>query len=205
MAQGSGSALDRWREELEAWAIPEEIMERAPESPWGFPVGMFRAKADQARRREPTPSNLEARRFLGEGGIVLDVGAGGGAASLPLAGGAGRIVAVDESAGMIETFLAAARATGVQADGVHGRWPDVAGEVGPADVVVCHDVLYNVQDLGPFALALTGDARGGGVAQLTERHPLAPLAPLWRRFHGLDRPQGPTAGDAVAALHCRLT
>ncbi len=200
MGQSGGATLDRWREQLGAWAVPEEILARAPESPWGFPVGLFRARAEQARGRGPTPSNREAVRRLAPGGTVLDVGAGAGAASLPLAGRAGRIVAVDESAGMIEAFLAAARATGVQADGVHGRWPDVAGEVGPADMVVCHDVLYNVQDLAPFALALTGHARGGVVAQLTERHPLAPLAPLWRRFHGLDRPQGPTAGDAVAAL-----
>jgi len=190
MAQGSGSALDRWREELEAWAIPEEIMERAPQSPWGFPVGMFRAKADQARRGEPTPSNREALRFLGEGGTVLDVGAGAGAASLPLAGSAGGIMAVDESEGMIEAFLAAATTVGVEAVAVVGRWPDVAAEVDPADVVVCNDVLYNVQDLGPFALALTDHARLRVVAQITQAHPLAPMGPLWRHFHGLERPAG---------------
>jgi SAM-dependent methyltransferase len=151
VGETSGSALEHWREELEAWAIPDEIIERAPESPWGFPVGMFRAKAEQARGGEPTPSNREALRFLGEGGTVLDVGAGAGAASLPLAGSARRIMAVDESPGMIEAFLAAAVGAWVEAGAVHGRWPDVAGQVDPADVVVCNDVLYNVQDLGPFA------------------------------------------------------
>ncbi len=198
--QVGGAALDRWREQLEAWAIPPEILARAPESPWGFPVGLFRARAEHARAQEPTPSNREAMRWLAPGGTVLDVGAGAGAASLPLAGRAGRIVAVDESAGMIEAFLSAARATGVEVGGVQGRWPDVAGEVGPADVVVCHDVLYNVQDLAPFAAALTAHARRRVVAQITERHPLSALAPLWRRFHGLDRPQGPSAADAAAAL-----
>lgn len=200
MGKTSGSALDHWRKGLEAWAIPDEIVERAPESPWGFPVGMFRARAEQARGGEPTPSSREALRFLGEGGTVLDVGAGGGAASLPLAGRAGRIVAVDESSGMIEAFLATAAATGVEASAVLGRWPVVAGQVGPADVVVCNDVLYNVQDLGPFALALTDHARRRVVVQITRAHPLVPTAPLWRRFHGLDRPEGPTADDAVAAL-----
>ena len=197
-----GSPLDHWREELEAWAIPEEIIARAPESPWGFPVGMFRARAEQARDREPTPSNREALRFLGEGGTVLDVGAGGGAASLPLAASARRIVAVDESEGMIEAFLAAAAEAGVEAGAVLGRWPDVAAKVDPADVVVCNDVLYNVQDLEPFALALTDHARRRVVAQITRAHPLAPMGPLWRRFHDLDRPEGPTASDAVAALTC---
>lgn len=135
-----------------------------------------------------------------EGGSVLDVGAGAGAASLPLAGLAGRLVAVDESAAMVASFLAAAEAAGVPAEAVEGRWPEVAGRVGPADVVVCHHVLYNVADLAPFALALTGHARRRVVAELTDRHPLAGLGPLWRRFHDLDRPTGPGADDAVAAL-----
>jgi hypothetical protein len=67
-------------------------------------------------------------------------------------------------------------------------------------VVVCHHVLYNVPDLEPFAAALTDHARRRVVAELTDRHPLVGLAPLWRRFHGLERPAGPTADDAAAAL-----
>jgi SAM-dependent methyltransferase len=193
-------ALDRWREQLEAWAIPEEILAAAPESPWGFPVGLFRSRARRAGSGPPTPSNLEAARHLPPGGTVLDVGAGGGAASLPLAGVAGRLVGVDESPEMVASFLAAAEAAGVPAEGVEGRWPEVAGQLGPADVVVCHHVLYNVADLAPFAAALTGHARRRVVAELTDRHPLVNLAPLWRRFHGLERPDGPGAGDAVAAL-----
>ena len=193
-------ALERWREQLDGWAIPEEILAAAPESPWGFPVGLFRSRARRAGSRPATPSNLEAARHLPTGGSVLDVGAGGGAASLPLAALAGMLVAVDESPDMVAAFLAAAAAAGVPAEGVEGRWPEVAGRVGPADVVVCHHVLYNVADLAPFADALTGHARRRVVAELTERHPLAGLAPLWRRFHNLDRPSGPGADDAVAAL-----
>jgi len=193
--------LARWRAQLEAWAIPEEILAAAPESPWGFPVGLFRARAERAGAgRRPTPSNREAARWLPPGGGVLDIGAGGGAASLPLAGVAGRVVAVDESSAMVEAFLAAAAGAGLRAEGVQGRWPEVAGRVAPADVVVCHHVLYNVADLAPFAAALTDHARRRVVVELTDRHPLVGLAPLWRRFHGLERPSGPTAGDAAAAL-----
>jgi SAM-dependent methyltransferase len=197
--QASG-ALERWRQQLEGWAIPEAILAAAPESPWGCPVGLFRARARRAGSRPTTPSNLEAARHLPAGGSVLDVGAGGGAASLPLAGRAGRLVGVDESAGMVAAFLAAAEAAGVPAEAVEGHWPEVAGRVGPADVVVCHHVLYNVADLAPFVTALTGHARRRVVAELTDRHPLAGLRSLWRRFHGLDRPTGPGAGDAAAAL-----
>ncbi len=193
-------ALERRREQLDGWAIPTEILAAAPESPWGYPVGLFRSRARRAGSGPATPSTLEAARFLPEAGTVLDVGAGGGAASLPLAGPAGRLVAVDESPGMVASFLAAAEAAGVPAEAVEGSWLEVAGRVGPADVVVCHHVLYNVADLAPFARALTGHARRRVVAELTERHPLAGLRPLWRRFHDLDRPTGPGADDAVAAL-----
>jgi SAM-dependent methyltransferase len=197
---GQAGALERWREQLGGWAIPSEILAAAPESPWGYPVGLFRSRARRAGSRPATPSNLEAARSMPEGGSVLDVGAGAGAASLPLAGLAGRLVAVDESPAMVASFLDAAEAAGVPAEAVEGRWPEVAGRVGPADVVVCHHVLYNVADLAPFALALTGHARRRVVAELTDRHPLAGLRPLWRRFHDLDRPTGPGADDAVAAL-----
>jgi SAM-dependent methyltransferase len=193
-------ALERWREQLEGWAIPEEILAAAPESPWGCPVGLFRSRALRAGTRPATPSNREAARRLPAGGAVLDVGAGGGAASLPLAGVAGRLVAVDESPAMVAAFLAAAEAAGVPAEGVQGRWPEVAGRVAPADVVVCHHVLYNVADLAPFAEALTGHARHRVVVELTDRHPLVDLGPLWRRFHDLERPTGPGADDATAAL-----
>lgn len=197
---GQAGALQRWREQLDGWAIPSEILAAAPESPWGYPVGLFRSRARRAGSRPATPSNLEAARSMPEGGSVLDVGAGAGAGSLPLAGLARRLVAVDESPAMVASFLDAADAAGVPAEAVEGRWPEVAGRVGPADVVVCHHVLYNVADLAPFALALTGHARRRVVAELTDRHPLAGLRPLWRRFHDLDRPTGPGADDAVAAL-----
>jgi len=197
---GRTGALEWWREQLDGWAIPSEILAAAPESPWGYPVGLFRSRARRAGSRPATPSNLEAARSMPEGGSVLDVGAGAGAGSLPLAGLASRLVAVDESPAMVASFLDAADAAGVPAEAVEGRWPEVAGRVGPADVVVCHHVLYNVADLAPFALALTGHARRRVVAELTDRHPLAGLRPLWRRFHDLDRPTGPGADDAVAAL-----
>src|SRR5919198_2420631 len=111
--------LRRWLEELEAWAIPEEILARAPESPWEFPVGLFRARAEQAQAGRPTPSSSQALRFLPAGGTVLDVGAGGGAASLPLAGRASRIVA----GGPLEGVPGGLRGAGGGAGGGAGKGP----------------------------------------------------------------------------------
>jgi hypothetical protein len=39
------------------------------------------------------------------------------------------------------------------------------------------------------------------VVELTTSHPLTASARLWRHFHGIERPAGPTADLAVEALH----
>jgi cyclopropane fatty-acyl-phospholipid synthase-like methyltransferase len=131
---------------------------------------------------------------------VLDVGVGGGAASVPLAPPAAFITGVDESSGMLESFAGLARRRGIGHAEVQGSWPEVAAEVEPADVVVCAHVFYNVGDLEPFVAALTAKARRRVVTELTSTHPQESLNPLWRRFHGVDRPTRPTVDDALAVL-----
>lgn len=197
-----GDAARRWAEELAAWAIPQEIIDAAPESPWGFPPALFgRAAAERAAERSgASPSRERAAERLPEGGSVLDVGSGGGAASLALAPPAGMLVAVDQSAELLASFAGAAARRGVAHQEVESTWPDAAPEVDAADVVVCHHVVYNVADLAPFAAALTSHARHRVVVELTARHPQVALNDLWRRLHGIDRPEGPSAWDAVAVL-----
>ncbi len=193
-------ALERWGEQLREWAIPEDILAAAPESPYGFPTEPFRSRAETARDRPPTATTVRALEALPQGGNVLDVGVGAGSTSIPLAGRASRITGVDGSEGMLEAFREVAEAHAARVDTVLGVWPDVAGNVEAADVVVCGHVLYNVQDLGPFVLALTNHARRLTVVELTGSHPLAWMNDLWMRFHGLERPSGPTADDAEAAV-----
>ena len=131
---------------------------------------------------------------------VLDVGVGGGATSLPLAAVATLITGVDESADMFAGFLGSAREAGVEAATVEGRWPDASPGAPTADVVVCGHVLYNVGALEPFLRALDGHARRRVVVEITATHPLVWMADLWRRFHGLERPTGPSADLAVLAI-----
>jgi len=194
------SALERWARELAGWGIPDEILAAAPESPWVFPAELFRVRAERAVAREPTASTRRALEALPEGGSVLDVGVGGGAASLPLAERASLLVGVDTSADMLSVFAEGARARGMQPMTVEGAWPDVASEVPETDVVVCHHVLYNVRDLEPFVRALDSHARSRIVTEITATHPLAWMSGLWKRFHGLERHEGPIADDALEAL-----
>ena len=192
-------AAERWADGLAAWAIPPAILDAAPESPWGFPPALFAASAREAMLIE-SPSRTRAAEVLRPDGSVLDVGAGAGAASLRLAPPAGRLTAVDASADMLATFAALADERGVAHDEVLGAWPAVHDAVAVADVCVCHHVAYNVGDLHGFAMALTDRARRRVVVELTATHPQSSLNGFWRHFHQFERPEHPTADDAIAVL-----
>jgi SAM-dependent methyltransferase len=198
----SNNAARKWSSDLHAWAIPGEILDAAPESPWWFPVEVF---AEHARHASDGPLTATHRRMSEAlpddgSGTILDVGCGAGAASLPLAPPARRVVGVDSSVGMLQAFSERA-GDGVQIETVLGQWLDVADQLTPADVTVCANVLYNVSDqIEGFVNALSGSARRRVVVELTGVHPMTVLNPLWRHFWGLERPEGPTAADAEAVI-----
>jgi SAM-dependent methyltransferase len=193
-------ALRRWRELLQGRAIPPEILDAAPEPPWGFSPAVFRARTDQALSADPSPTTRRAREALPDAGSVLDVGCGGGATSLPLVDGADRLILVDTSDELLAFAAETAGETGVAVETVAGAWPDVAPDVPTCDVAVCGHVLYNVADLDPFVRALHERARRRVVCELTAAHPLVWMNDLWRRFHHVSFPDGPTSDDAVNAL-----
>jgi 2-polyprenyl-3-methyl-5-hydroxy-6-metoxy-1,4-benzoquinol methylase len=192
--------LNQWREDLSAWAIPDHIAAGAAESPWVLPRQVFARRADRLRRAPGGPSFERAWEALDPAGSVLDVGAGAGAACLPLAPRTTTLTAVDADDEMLGLLAGRAGEAGLAVRMVHGRWPDVAAHVPPADVVTCHHVVFNVPDLGPFLEALTAHARRRVVIETAAAHPLTSLNPLWLRFHGLKRPERPTAGDTLAIL-----
>jgi SAM-dependent methyltransferase len=193
------NAAGRWKSDLESWAIPEEILDAAPESPWSFSVDLFARRADASTGRI-TPSTARALEALPDGGTVIDIGCGAGAASLPLGGRAGRLIGVDSSNEMLEAFRERASATGCEVETVLGVWPEAAAQTPSGDLVLCHHVFYNAPELPSFVRALTDHARRRVVAELTARHPRSTRNPLWMRFHGLRRPERPTADDALAVL-----
>ncbi len=192
--------LTQWRASLAAWAIPEHITAAVPDSPWVLPRQVFARRADRLRRAPGGPSFELEWATLDPPGSVLDVGAGAGAACLPLVPRSTALTAVDADRAMLDLLAERARAAGLEPRLCAGNWPEVAAQTAAADLVTCHNVLYNVPDIGPFIEALTTHARRRVVVELTAAHPLTSLNPLWRRFHGLERPKGPTAGDVLAIL-----
>jgi SAM-dependent methyltransferase len=195
--RAAGPAAHRWASELAAWAIPEQIMAVAPESPWAFTPALFTAPAEPG---PDTASRRRAREALPDGGWVLDVGCGGGAAGLALVPPAAWVTGFDQSDELLALFSNRAGELGVAHEAVQGTWPEDAGLVTAADVVVCHHVAYNVAPLAAFAAELTAHARVRVVMELTGEHPRAGLNHLWRHFWDVDRPTGPNADDAMAVL-----
>jgi SAM-dependent methyltransferase len=190
MALVTGAAAV-WRDALGSWAIPDEIREQATEDPWIHPVELFTATGDTP----PSPSHDRAREALPEGGSVLDIGSGGGRASMALADRAGLVVGVDRHPAMLEAYAEAAHRHHVAHREILGDWPSVSSDSPTCDVVVAHHIVYNVPDLGVFLRACHLHARRRVVLELPARHPLSHMAPLWEHFWGLRRPDRPTADD----------
>ncbi len=202
-----GGAARRWEAALAEWAWPEAIRAAAPAAPWSLGP----EELDGQRRRtpdHPSPADVAAREALPRRGTVLDVGCGTGVSSAPLRRLAWRVTGVDQSATMLEAFtdrssqepgLLRRLAGGIpDVRTVQGEWPDVAGEVEAADVVVAHNVLYNVtSDVAGFVAALTDHAGQLVVMALTARHPLHWVNPYAEALHGIRRPSEPTAALAA--------
>jgi SAM-dependent methyltransferase len=192
--------LRAWAEDLAAWRIPESILSSTVESPWVLPEEVFARRADRYLAEPGGPSYECALEALGRGGSVLDLGAGGGAASLPLASRTTTLTAVDSHQPLLDDLVRRATPLGLSPLVICGTWPEAAAKAPKADVVLCHHVIYNVPDLEPFIAALSRHARRRVVVEITVRHPLTDLNPYWKQFHGLDRPEGPTAEQVIEIL-----
>ena len=191
---------DRWRQLLRQSAVPQEIIDASPEPEATLEPERFRWRPEEDATQPVRPSRRRALEALPEGGTVLDVGVGGGASSLGLVPKAGLIVGVDPLPGMLESFQASAAEAGVACRAVLGSWPDVADEVEPADVAVCHHAIYRATELEDFFTALSERARRRVVLEVSARSPLSQLDPLWKSLHGIDRPDWLVADEVEAVL-----
>lgn len=192
----NNSAVDKWRSDLESWAIPQEILAQAEVPPWFHPAALFALP----EKIWDSPSHQRAREAMPMGGTVLDIGCGGGIAAFAIAPPAAHVIGVDHQSEMLAMFAANAAERGLQCDVIEGFWPAVADKVPVADVVTAHHVVYNVGDIKPFIEALNSHATKRVVIELPLVHPMTPRSNGWKYFWNLDRPTSPTADDFFKLL-----
>ena len=190
----------RWSSQLAGWEIPAEIVAQAPSSPWTFDPKMFLPDLGGGY----SPSHLALLDLVAgiERPLVMDVGAGAGNAVLPVGDRIDQLLAVDQSAEMLETLAGVAGGfPNLRLDTRLGNFMEIASELPVADVVTCHHMVYNVADMPALLQLLIDHARVGVVLELTLHHPHYSLGLLWERFWGLQRPAGPSAADVIEALY----
>ena len=190
------TAAEMWRRDLAAWAIPDEILHQAPESPWIHPPELF----DLPELITASPSHDRAREALGTEASVLDIGCGGGIATFALVPDVRRAVGVDHQAAMLAMYQRNAGRLGIPVTTVAGDWPDVAAQTPKCDVAAVHHVVYNVGDIVPFLVAANNLARNRVVLEFPTAHPLSTMSEAWRHFWSLERPKDPTPQDLVEVL-----
>ena len=195
------SATARWRRLLEEWALPQELLDAVPDSPYGWSPDLWKRRAQIAREQgSETPTSDVIRSLLPANGTLLDVGAGTGRASLMHAADGHLLTAVEKNPELAEQYRQRAAELGVAGKLVEGVWPVVAGAVAVHDVAMCAHVVYDVQDIEPFVSTLARHGRAGVVVELTPDHPWSGLAPYYRALHGLPRPEGPSFRDFVEVV-----
>ena len=195
------TAARRWSDQLDEWAIPEHLLAAVDESPYGWSQTLWKRRSERSRvEDDETVTTTIARRLLTSGDGLIDVGAGRGRASLPLAAEGHPLVAVEKNPDMVAGLREDAARLGANVSIVEGAWPEAAAELDSAPVVMSAHVVYDVPDIGPFLTAMHRLATSGVVLEVTPSHPWSGMAPYYRALHHIDRPSGPTADDLVAVI-----
>jgi SAM-dependent methyltransferase len=173
---------------------------RTTDDYWGRRAGTFH-KFVQEWRTTTDPFLESVLRHVQPTDVVLDVGAGTGRHSVPLAGHAQRVVAVDPSPAMLR-FLreSAAEEARTNIDVIEGAWPDVAEQAPKADVVISAHVVYPIEDIVPFLQALDAKATRVCLLNLMVWQPWFDRLGLWEAVHGQARLPQPAHMDVVNVL-----
>lgn len=194
------SASERWRHQLEDWALPQELLDAVPWNPYDWPADLF-ARRDEGAAARTAPERLtnEIIRGLAPQSL-LDIGAGTGGSCLELAASGLSVTALERDGGMAAKLRAVAAERHLDVAVIEAGWPEASTLVDRFDIVTCSHVIHNVPDVVPFLEAMQNAAEQAVVIQEFEAHPWTHLRPYYRQLHDLDRPVGPTVEDLVAVL-----
>lgn len=135
--------------------------------------------------------------------VWLDIGAGGGRITLPIAQQVQRLIAVDPSESMRHTLAESAAEGGVtNLDIRDARWP-VHGWDDEVDVSMAAHAMYDIRDIGPFLDAMEQCTRRLCIGVFGQYSRGAQLARLFEELHGEPYISLPSLREFVALLGAR--
>ncbi|HLF71968.1 MAG TPA: hypothetical protein VI759_07445 [Dehalococcoidia bacterium] len=195
-------ALAAWRAIVEAERDQVERLPNRPR-PEDFYAPIAEAfRADPHRTDEPTLTRL--LDLVRPDETWLDLGAGGGRYTLPIALKARHAYAIEPSAGMRQVLTDSAREHGIENVDIYGeRWPSPVSDAPVADVGYLSQVGYDIADIGPFLDQLEAHTRRVCIDVLFDRAPISDFAPLWEPVHGEPRVLLPGLAELIALLYAR--
>jgi SAM-dependent methyltransferase len=161
---------------------------------WTSRAANFARFSRGVRLDDPVLERVRAQLPAGDG-RVLDVGAGTGRYSVPLAERGARVLAVEPNAAMAALLTDEARAHGVTVTVEQAEWPAAESVVGSADVVLCAHVVYPIADIVPFVRALDHAARSAVVMVVRLGQVDESLAHVFHAVHGEPRVPMPSLPD----------
>jgi SAM-dependent methyltransferase len=179
------------KEALEMWAnmvmANREQAECFREKPAGGDFYAPTSAIFQADPRRNGEADLDALRGLAlKDETWLDIGAGGGRYSLPLALLVNKVIAIEPSAAMRARLLEGMKEHAIaNIRIVDGRWP--LADPPAADVSLISHVGYDIEYIGPFLEAMEAASRRLCVAVFTDRAPSSPAERFWPGVHGVKR------------------
>jgi hypothetical protein len=193
---------------LEAWRVivraEREQVERLPDRP--RPEDYYAPVAESFRGQTAPQADPVLGRLLEivqPGEVWLDVGAGGGRFTLPLAGRAGKIYAIEPSRGMRDVLTSAIAANNVtNIEVLDERWP-APSRAPKGEVSFISHVGYDIEKIGAFLTEMESHASRACIAVLFNDAPMTYFAPLWRYVHGEDRIVLPGLREFIAVLFAR--
>ena len=141
-------------------------------------------RSDPARVGDPLVDGLLAR--LRSNHVVIDVGAGAGRLTFPMALRCTCVIAVEPSGSMSSALLDEANRYGINnVKLIQTHWETT--EVDAADVVLCAHVVYTCGDIESFVRKLDANATSEVWVVLFDLPPQHNSYPLWGPVHGEER------------------
>ncbi len=132
----------------------------------------------------------------------LDIGAGGGRYTLPIALKAGEVTAVDPSSGMLDVMRGGMAEHGIEnVRIINDRWP--MAEPPTADVAFIANVGMDIEAFGAFLDAMEASARRLCVCVMGYQQATVLFDRLWPEVHGEARATLPALPDFLVLLLAR--